>query len=94
MNISEIDDALSDALNSLAAAQATLRKSLPGRAIDVLRKSDLTDDALPRASLTADAATKAIAMLDDATRRLERLEAGRDCDAQTARKSYTIGGAR
>ena len=39
-NIIEIDDALSAALNSLAAAQAVLRKSLPGRSLDVLRKID------------------------------------------------------
>jgi hypothetical protein len=83
MNFSELDDALSNALHALSAAQATLRKSLPGRAIDVLRKSDLLDNALPpRDSLSDDAATKALAALADATSRIERLEAGRDCDAQ------------
>jgi hypothetical protein len=40
VNITEIDDALSAALHSLSAAQAVLRKSLPGRSIDVLQKAD------------------------------------------------------
>jgi hypothetical protein len=62
MNISELDDALSAALNSLAAAQAVLRKSLPGRSIDVLRKTELAD-AEPRAN--GDDFVKALALLED-----------------------------
>jgi hypothetical protein len=81
MNISELDDALSAALHSLAAAQAVLRKSLPGRKIDVLRKADLD---LPRASDAGDAASRPLALLEDAKRRVERLEAQRDLDAQHA----------
>jgi hypothetical protein len=75
-NISEIDDALSAALHALSAAQAVLRKSLPGRSIDVLRKSDLSDDHLPpHAFVPPDPATKALAALDDAAKRLDRLDA-------------------
>jgi hypothetical protein len=83
MNISELDDALSTALHALSAAQATLRKSLPGRGIDILQKSDLLD-ALPRASRSDDASAKALAALADAERRVVQLEASRDLDAQHA----------
>jgi hypothetical protein len=90
-NISEIDDALSAALHALSAAQAVLRKSLPGRSIDVLQKSDLFD---PRASRSDDASTKALAALDDLERRTAAIEgARRDMDAQTTRKTYQIRGA-
>lgn len=78
MNITEIDDALSAALNSLAAAQAVLRKSLPGRSLDVLRK---LSDAEPKVD--------PLALLDDAERRIERLEAARDLDAQH-RKTFPL----
>jgi hypothetical protein len=89
MNISEIDDALSDALNSLAAAQATLRKSLPGRSIDVIRKANGL--APPRTSFTSDAATKALAQLADLERRATAIETARALDAQhTTLKTYTI----
>jgi hypothetical protein len=90
MNIAEIDDALSAALHALSAAQATLRKSLPGRSIDVLRKSDLID-ALPRASRSDDVLTRTLATVADLERRAEAIEgARRDMDAQTVRKTYTI----
>jgi hypothetical protein len=80
-HITEIDDALSAALHALSAAQATLRKSLPGRSIDVLQKADLAE---PR-----DVADIALAQLADADRRLERLEATSDLEAQYAtRKTY------
>ena len=82
MNITEIDDALSAAIYSLAAAQSVLRKSLPGRSIDVLRKADLD---LPRASAkpltTADYAA-ALADLEDLAARVAKLGAERDMDAQ------------
>jgi hypothetical protein len=81
MNITEIDDALSAALNSLATAQAILRKSAPQRSLDVLRKIDE-----PRASDTYDPARRALGILDDAERRIERLEAQRDLDAQHERR--------
>jgi hypothetical protein len=71
MNFSDLDDALSAALNSLAAAQAVLRKSLPGRSLDVLRK---LADAEPKVD--------PLVLLADAERRLERLEAARDLDNQ------------
>jgi len=80
MNITEIDDALSAALNSLAAAQAILRKSAPPRSLDVLRKIDE-----PRVVVDSyDPAKRALGVLDDAERRIERLEAQRDLDAQHA----------
>ena len=88
-NIAEIDDALSAALHALSAAQATLRKSLPGRNIDVLRKADLldhSDDAITKHSLGA---------LADLERRTTRIEAQRDMDSQhTTRKTapYEIRG--
>jgi hypothetical protein len=74
MNISELHDALSAALHALSAAQATLRKSLPGRSIDVLSKAT----AAPK----DDPSAEALAKLADAGRRLERLEAAKDYDAQ------------
>jgi hypothetical protein len=86
VNINEIDDALSAALHSLAAAQAVLRKSLPGRSIDVL--STLDD---PEKFVTARqrvdgraAPDRALAALADAERRVVQLEASRDLDAQHA----------
>jgi hypothetical protein len=85
MNITEIDDALSTALHALSAAQAVLRKSLPGRSLDVLRKDALSE---PRASAASDPKERALALLADAERRIERLEASRDLDAQTPRKTY------
>jgi hypothetical protein len=39
--IGEIDTALSNAILALSAAQAVLRKSLPGRSLDVLSKATL-----------------------------------------------------
>jgi hypothetical protein len=89
MNITEIDEALSAALQALSAAQATLRKSLPGRSIDVLCKSDLSDDALPRASCSDDAIAKAFAALADLERRATAIEGAHDMDSQ-ARKTWTI----
>jgi hypothetical protein len=84
-NIAEIDDALSEALHALSAAQAVLRKGASTHDLDVLRKSDLID-ALPRASRSDDV----LAKLDEANRRLDRLEAGRDMDSQSLRKTHTI----
>jgi hypothetical protein len=82
MNITEIDDALSAALNSLATAQAILRKSAPPRSLDVLRKIDE-----PRVVVDSyDPAKRALGILDDAERRIERLEAQRDLDAQHERR--------
>jgi hypothetical protein len=69
-NLTAIDDALSDAINSLAAAQSTLRKSLPGRAIDVLRKADHVE---PQPS--DDIAERALAMLETLTRQVDELKA-------------------
>ena len=86
-NIIEIDDALSAALNSLAAAQAVLRKSLPGRSLDVLRKIDE-----PRVAADLyDPAKRALGILDDAERRIERLEAQRAAELEQgeAGKTYT-----
>jgi hypothetical protein len=82
MNISELDDALSAALNSLAAAQAVLRKSLPGHSIDVLRKIDE-----PRASarpLTLADYDAALADLEDLAQRVAKLGAEMDMDARHA----------
>jgi hypothetical protein len=90
MNIEEIDDALSNALNALSAAQLTLRKGASPRDLDILRKSDLTDQ--PRASTAmqgGDALKRAQDAMDDLHRRMDRLEAGRDMEAQTTRKTYT-----
>jgi hypothetical protein len=84
-NIAEIDDALSEALHALSAAQAVLRKGASTHDLDVLRKSDLID-ALPRASRSDDV----LAKLDEANRLLDRLEAGRDMDSQSLRKTHTI----
>ena len=79
-HIAEIDDALSAALHALSAAQATLRKSLPGRSIDVLQKADLAE---PK-----NVADIALAQLADAERRVERLEAQGDIESQyTPRKT-------
>jgi hypothetical protein len=87
VNIEAIDQILSDALHALGAAQAELRKNASARELgDVLRKSDLLD-ALPRASVTE--ADRVLAKLAEANARLDRLEAGRDCDAQT-RKTWTV----
>jgi hypothetical protein len=77
MNISEIDDALSNALNALSAAQLTLRKGASPRELDILQKAFLGDD--PRAS---DAMRAAQDAQDDLKRRLDHLEAGRDMDSQ------------
>jgi hypothetical protein len=84
MNISEIDDALSNALNALSAAQLTLRKGASPRELDILQKAFLGDD--PRAS---DAMRAAQDAQDDLKRRLDHLEAGRDMDSQP-RKTYSI----
>jgi hypothetical protein len=58
---------------------------------DILRKAHLSDD--PRAS-RGDAVKRAQDVLDDLHRRMDRLEAGRDMEAQTTRKTYTIGGGQ
>jgi hypothetical protein len=87
MNITEIDDALSAALNSLATAQAILRKSAPPRSLDVLRKIDE-----PRVVADSyDPAKRALGILDDAERRIERLEAQRAAELEQgeAGKMYT-----
>jgi hypothetical protein len=71
MNFStDLDDALSAALHSLAAAQDVLRKSLPGRSIDVLRKLD--DE--PRVS-GDDVAKRALDSLADLQRSVDALKA-------------------
>jgi hypothetical protein len=75
----EIDDALSAALLALSAAQATLRKSLPGRAIDVLTKAHLYTRSQ---SDFYDAAKVSLRVLDNAERRVARLEAVRDIEEQ------------
>jgi hypothetical protein len=78
----DIDDALSAALNSLAAAQAILRKSAPPRSLDVLRKMQ---EPHPD-----DIAKRAEDLLADLERRTAALEGARDMDAQHAlRKTYT-----
>lgn len=87
-DISELDDALSAALQALSAAQATLRKSLPGRSIDALQKAHLGDD--PRAS-RGGAMKRAQSAMDDLDNRLARLEAARD--AKPAQYAIT-GGAQ
>jgi hypothetical protein len=93
MNIEEIDDALSNALNALSAAQLTLRKGASTRELDILQKAHLGDD--PRASTAmqgSDALMKrAQAAMDDLNARMAVLEA-----AQTTRKpAYAItGGAQ
>jgi hypothetical protein len=87
MNITEIDDALSAALNSLAAAQAILRKGASTRDLDVLRK---LDD--PRVVVDSyDPARRALGIIDDLTLRLDNLEAQRaeELEAATAHKTYT-----
>jgi hypothetical protein len=91
MNISELDDALSNALNALSAAQLTLRKGASPRDLDILRKAFLGD--YPRASTAmqgGDAIMKRSQhTLDDLNARMAVLEA-----AQTTRKTYTITGAQ
>jgi hypothetical protein len=93
MNIEEIDDALSNALNALSAAQLTLRKGASPRDLDILRKSDLTDQ--PRASTAmqeGDAIMKAAQdAMNDLDNRLARLEAAQD--AKPAQYAIT-GGAQ
>jgi hypothetical protein len=90
MNITEIDDALTAALNSLATAQAILRKSAPPRSLDILRKLDE-----PRVVVNLyDPAKRALGILDDAERRIERLEAQRDLDAQHERRKTAPREAR
>jgi len=73
MNISELDDSLSVAINALAAAQAVIRKGAASRDLDVLRKSDL----LAPTERTASPAADALAKLADAFARVDRLEAER-----------------
>jgi hypothetical protein len=81
-NITEIDDALSAALHALSAAQATLRKSLPGRAIDVLQKAEPRDAYEPaRRALGISAADTALAALADAERRITALESASVAEA-------------
>jgi hypothetical protein len=75
MNLSELDDSLSAAINALSAAQATLRKGAANRDLDILRKLD--DPPQPR----PDAAEIALAALDDLTRRVNELK---DADATRA----------
>jgi hypothetical protein len=77
---------LSDLIERLEKA------SWPETQNDVLRKSDLLDGALPpRASRSDDATAKAaLAALADAQRRLDKLEAGRDMDSQSPRKTYSV----
>jgi hypothetical protein len=92
MNVSELDDAISAALMALSAAQLTLRKGASIHDIDVLRKKAfLGGDS--RAS-EGDAMKRAQDAMDDLDARLVRLEAGRDMEAQTTRKTYTITGAQ
>jgi hypothetical protein len=91
-NISEIDDALSAAINSLAAAQAVLRKSRPGSALDILRKADHVEPGdgydPARRSLGISPADAALEMLADAERRMTVLEARKDLENQyTPRKT-------
>jgi hypothetical protein len=86
MNISEIDDALSNALNALSAAQLTLRKGASPRDLDILRKAHLGDD--PRAS-RGDAVKRAQAVIDDLNARMDRLEA-----AQPRKPAYSISGGQ
>jgi hypothetical protein len=69
-HITEIDDALSAALNSLAAAQAILRKSAPPRDLDIIRKADLAEPQ-PRDNI----AKRALDALADLERRVADLKA-------------------
>jgi hypothetical protein len=75
-----------EAIRSLSDVIEKLHKSTwPDTAdSDVLRKADLDP---PRAS-EDDVAKRGLEMLADAERRLARLEAARDLDAQTPRKTY------
>jgi hypothetical protein len=61
----------------------------PEEAGDIIRKSDLLDH-LPRASQSVDVSIKALVALESLNRRLDKLEAGRDIDAQTPRKTYSV----
>ena len=89
MNVNEIESAIEHAINALALAKLALQKSslLPAFIeSDVIRKANgltptRSDDAITKA------ATAAIA---DLNRRLDKLEAGRDIDAQTPRKTYSV----
>jgi hypothetical protein len=87
MNIEEIDDALSTALNALSAAQLTLRKGASPRDLDILRKAHLGDD--PRASQGDAIMKRAQDAMDDLKRRMDALEA-----AQPRKPAYTITGAQ
>jgi hypothetical protein len=91
MNIEEIDDALSNALNALSAAQLTLRKGASPRDLDILRKAFLGD--YPRASTAmhgGDAIIKrAQSAMDDLNARMAVLEA-----AQPRKPAYTITGGQ
>ena len=90
-DISELDDALSNALHALNAAQAVLRKGASTRELDILRKANLADRE-PRAG-QGDAIVKAsLDMLADVERRMAQLEAQRDLEA-APRKTYTIEAA-
>jgi hypothetical protein len=86
----EIDDLLSAALSAVHAAQAALRKGASPRDLDVLRKSDLSDDHRPRASRSDDVLARTLDALADLERRAAAIEGARDMDSQTARKTWTI----
>jgi hypothetical protein len=82
----EIDDLLTAAAAAVHAAQTALRKGASPRDLDVLRKANgltptRSDDAITKSATAA---------LADLNRRLDRLEAGRDIDAQTPRKTYSV----
>jgi hypothetical protein len=78
---SEIAKAV-EAIRSLSDVIERLEKATwPESQSDVVRKADLAE---PK----DDIAKRALAILDDAKRRIERLEAQRDLDAQTPRKTY------
>jgi hypothetical protein len=86
MNTSEIESAIEHAINALSLAKLALSKSALSvfNDRDVLRKADLDP---PRAG-EDDVAKRGLEMLANAERRIERLEAQRDLDAQTPRKTY------
>jgi hypothetical protein len=76
------------AIRDLAEIIERLEKSTwPESQSDVLRKADLIDE--PRASGN-DIVKAALAALADPERRLDKLEAGRDLDAQSPRKTYSV----
>jgi hypothetical protein len=65
MNISDLDDALSNALNAISTAQTELRKSAAeSEGLDIIRKS-----------VSLDPAARALAALADAERRTAAIEA-------------------